>query len=101
MIQTPVAAVMAAATFLIAAAAGPQDSIQAGQPFSATTSRFRLAAHAGDLDPRFGSGGRVVTDFGSDYDYANAVALQPDGRIVVAGETDVSNLALARYMPNG
>ena len=40
----------------------------------------------GTLDPSFGSGGKVTTDvFGGD-DVANAVALQPDGKIVVAGQ---------------
>jgi uncharacterized delta-60 repeat protein len=56
------------------------------------------------LDPTFGDGGVVLTDFGRSYDWAYALALQPDGRIVVAGVSDVSgskDFALARYMPNG
>src|SRR5688572_14097174 len=32
----------------------------------------------GSLDPSFGVGGRVVTDFGGPRDEANDVALQPD-----------------------
>jgi len=48
----------------------------------------------GTLDPTFGSGGIVKTDIGS-RDEATSVALQPDGRIVVAGT------ALARYTPDG
>lgn len=43
----------------------------------------------GELDPAFGSGGRVVMDLGSAFDEANALALQEDGRIVVAGSTFV------------
>ena len=40
----------------------------------------------GSLDPEFGGGGAIV-DFGGD-DRAWAVALQADGKILVAGETD-------------
>src|SRR5436190_23449921 len=39
---------------------------------------------AGSLDLTFGAGGRVTTDFGK-VAYANAVAMQPDDKIVVAG----------------
>jgi hypothetical protein len=38
----------------------------------------------GDLDPTFGSGGKVTTDFNGT-DVANALAIQSDGKIVVAG----------------
>ncbi|MBS1797391.1 MAG: hypothetical protein JSS81_26450 [Acidobacteria bacterium] len=62
----------------------------------------------GTLDPTFGTGGKAVTPFSSYYDAATAVALQPDGRIVVAGYgADNNNLAsgynfaLARYTVNG
>ena len=41
----------------------------------------------GTLDPRFGAGGKFALDTGNDFDYAHAVALQPDGRIVLAGGT--------------
>ena len=60
-------------------------------------------AAPGDLDPTFGSGGKVTTDFGGN-DQASALALQPDGKIVVAGSTTASgnfNIALARYTPDG
>src|SRR5207249_1111285 len=43
-------------------------------------------AGPGDLDPSFGTGGRVLTDFGGG-DGARALALQADGRIVVAGSS--------------
>jgi len=45
----------------------------------------------GSLDPSFGIGGLQRTHLGVtgyDSDYAAAVALQPDGKIVVAGTTD-------------
>ena len=45
------------------------------------------------------------TDFGSgSADFALALALQPDGKIVVAGMSTASgsyDFALARYLPNG
>jgi len=58
----------------------------------------------GSLDPDFGTGGVVTTDVGVD-DRAAAVALQEDGRIVVAGSTCpegfCSQTAVLRYSPGG
>jgi len=57
----------------------------------------------GELDQSFGEGGWVDTDLGS-FDFAHAVAVQPDGGIVVAGEGDCrysACFALARYRPDG
>src|SRR5687768_8077944 len=57
----------------------------------------------GSLDPTFGTGGKVMTDFGST-DEGLAVALQSDGKIVVVGKSyDGSNFdfALARYNSDG
>lgn len=56
----------------------------------------------GSLDPDFGSGSIVTTDFGG-ADKANAIVLQPDGKIVVAGSRhkDDDDFALARYQSNG
>lgn len=42
-------------------------------------------AAPGDLDPAFGAGGSVQFGFGGGNDYAKAVAIQSDGKIVVAG----------------
>jgi uncharacterized delta-60 repeat protein/uncharacterized repeat protein (TIGR01451 family) len=60
----------------------------------------------GSPDAGFGMGGRVTTAIGGGGDEARAVALQPDGRILVAGRTfDVGtanwDFALARYAPTG
>ncbi len=58
----------------------------------------------GTLDTSFGGSGRVTTAFASGNDGINAVALQPDGKILVAGQThNGSNydFALARYLANG
>src|SRR4029453_1615795 len=61
----------------------------------------------GDLDPTFGTGGVVMTDFNTSTDLANAVAVQADGKLVVAGTTYVNNdfsdedFAIARYNTDG
>jgi uncharacterized delta-60 repeat protein/uncharacterized repeat protein (TIGR01451 family) len=58
------------------------------------------------LDPSFGAGGKVLTQInGSHQNYANALVLQPDGKLVVAGYTQsadgYNDFALARYNPDG
>ena len=60
----------------------------------------------GTPDAGFGSNGIVTTDFFGHGDVANAVAVQPDGKIVVAGfAVDAAGIngdfALARYNVNG
>src|SRR2546421_12974293 len=61
----------------------------------------------GDLDPTFGTDGKVLTDFDHSTDIANAVAVQADGKLVVVGTTyqnnDFSNedFAVARYNRDG
>lgn len=58
----------------------------------------------GNLDPDFNAGGStpgtVVTPVGSGGDNARAVALQADGKILVAGSAD-SDFALVRYNADG
>jgi len=54
----------------------------------------------GTLDPTFGTDGLVTTSLGPGPGIANAVAIQPDGRIVVAGRA-ARTLLLARYEPDG
>ena len=74
----------------------------------------QAAAAPGDLDPSFDADGLVLTHFGridddsvgGRNDFAKAVVVQPDGKLVVAGSSQAgggSNLvfALARYNPNG
>ncbi len=61
-------------------------------------------AAPGDLDTSFGTGGKVVTDFGAGGDYAAAVAIQPNGKIVAGGDAQIGTtlgFALARYNANG
>ena len=60
-------------------------------------------AAAGDLDTSFGMNGKLTFGFGG-LDYAYAVALQPDGKIVVAGFTETSvgiDVAVVRLNANG
>jgi uncharacterized delta-60 repeat protein len=76
---------------------------------------FELVRYNGDgtLDAGFGTGGRVTTDFGlreQGFSYAQgySLAVQPDGKLVVAGQAYISrgfdggfDAALARYNSNG
>ncbi len=57
----------------------------------------------GTLDPGFGEGGMVTTDIQpGQQEEALAVALGPDGSIVVAGYSGFdATMALARYLPDG
>jgi uncharacterized delta-60 repeat protein len=65
----------------------------------------------GSLDDSFGAGGKVMTDIGGAGfdDTVNAVAIQPDDKIVVAGTTAVdavtpagtADVAVARYDAGG
>ena len=63
-----------------------------------------VAVTGGDLDPTFGEAGQVTTEFpiGS---FASAVAIQPDGKIVVVGAAAGASLdgefAVARYDDDG
>lgn len=68
---------------------------------------FALARynHDGSLDTSFGTGGLVRTDFGLG-DIARDVAVQADGKILVAGSAVLPTspgiaVALARYNPDG
>jgi uncharacterized delta-60 repeat protein len=63
---------------------------------------FALARYTrdGSLDKTFDGDGRLVTDFTSDSDVAFSVLIQPDGRIVAAGDAE-GDFALARYNSDG
>lgn len=63
-----------------------------------------VGASPGDPDTTFGTNGGVITDVGVGYDRAEGVAVQSDGKIVVAGETkwndadgDFPRMTLIRY----
>lgn len=57
----------------------------------------------GTPDTTFGNNGTVLTEVGAFSDYALAVALQPDGKILVAGASAKGNYEwfIQRYQPNG
>lgn len=66
----------------------------------------------GSLDTQFGLGGRLLIDIADGYDVANHVALQADGKILLAGMATVgeipgvstasgSRMAVVRLNPNG
>ena len=74
-------------------AAGEAD---AGEKFG--LARYNLNGH---LDSTFGGDGRVRTNFALGDDIASAIALEPDGKIVAAGESRGTRFALARYSTNG
>ena len=61
------------------------------------------AAVPGDLDPAFSSDGKVTTDVTSGVDIGVGVAIQGDGKIVVAGEVagGGGRLGLTRYNEDG
>jgi len=84
----------------------------AGSTYSATTNfDFAIARYNpdGSLDTSFGAAGKVITDLSPDFDQAYALALQPDGKILVAGTatfTDAGNkkryaFSIVRYNPDG
>jgi uncharacterized delta-60 repeat protein len=76
-------------------------------PASGYDSDFNLVRYNpdGSLDNTFGIGGTVLTPIGTGIDRADALVLQPDGKLVAAGFTDnpISryDFALVRYNPDG
>ena len=71
-----------------------------GGLFSAAVVRYDMD---GELDATFGSSGIVITSIGPAGDEVNAMALQPDGKILVAGCNygTIRDMALARYHSDG
>jgi uncharacterized delta-60 repeat protein len=84
--------------------------VAGGANLFAANWKFALARYNrnGTLDSSFGLGGRVTTDFTALEDFAHAVEIQADGKIVVSGTSAIPSssgsnrrFALARYNPNG
>ncbi len=72
------------------------------------TTAVQAANVEGQLDPYFNGDGKLAVYFdagGQNTDFGRAVAVQPDGKIVVAGTIDMGNgetgIGLARLLPNG
>ncbi|HLW16506.1 MAG TPA: delta-60 repeat domain-containing protein, partial [Actinomycetota bacterium] len=79
--------------------------VVAGLAHIGTTNEIAVVRYLDDgtLDPSFGSGGKVTTPIGSGA-LANAVAIQPDGKILVAGygtPLATAHFAVARYNSDG
>lgn len=71
-----------------------------------STANFGIVRYnaSGNLDGTFGAGGIVTTDFFGDTDVASDLAIQTDGKIVVAGDAKngaANGFALARYDASG
>ncbi len=64
-----------------------------------------IFAAPGDLDPTFGSGGKVLTNLGASAVTGRGMVIQSDGKIVVAGATDLNNpgsdFVVVRYNADG
>jgi uncharacterized delta-60 repeat protein len=80
--------------------------VVSGSCLNGTTYDFCLARYlaSGALDLSFNGSGKVITAIGSGTDAAYSVALQPDGKIVVAGRCangTNTDFCLARYLASG
>jgi uncharacterized delta-60 repeat protein len=80
----------------------------AGASVGADLAGFALARYNqdGSLDPTFGTGGQVITDFTAGEDVIQSIVLQSDGKIVAAGHSNFTggsteDFALARYNTDG
>lgn len=62
------------------------------------------AAAPGDLDPTFGTAGKVTTPVGDSHAFALTLALQPDGKLVAGGQAVADGrtyMTLVRYAVDG
>ncbi len=83
--------------------------VSGGAAWGTRGGNFALARYNtdGKLDMSFGGDGRVTTDFARKGDFANAIAIQADGKLVAGGFATYSRakgrnrFALARYSANG
>ncbi|MFN9503447.1 MAG: hypothetical protein ACK57J_02635, partial [Rubrivivax sp.] len=78
----------------------------AGERFNGSNTDIVLLSRNADgtLDTSFGSGGRVTTDFAGAGDVGRSIALQADGRILMAGSASngaTADFALVRYNADG
>ncbi len=83
----------------------PDGRIVAAGTTSGASERIALVRFNpnGTPDTFFGAGGTVVTEAGApgERPAANAVAIQPDGKIVIAGDIDGFRMLFARYTAAG
>ena len=76
----------------------------AGSAYNGADSEFALVRYNqdGSLDTVFDGDGIATTAIGGTYDYAYAIAVQSDARIIAAGYSDTgtgSDVVLVRYWP--
>ena len=76
--------------------------VAAGYTWNGTNYDFAIARYNtnGTLDSTFSHDGKQTTDFGSTDDEANAMVIQADGKILLAGSAG-NNFGLARYNSDG
>ncbi|MEO8762731.1 MAG: T9SS type A sorting domain-containing protein [Ginsengibacter sp.] len=76
--------------------------LAAGNTWNGTNYDFAVVRYNtdGSLDNTFSGDGKLTTGFGTTNDYANSIAIQNDGKIVVAG-TAGDNFAVTRYNVDG
>ena len=80
--------------------------VVAGSSHNGSNNDFAIVRYNtdGSLDTSFGSGGKVTTAIGSGDDFAWALRIQADGKIVAAGSTwngSNNDFAVVRYNTNG
>ncbi|MBP7111441.1 MAG: DUF4347 domain-containing protein, partial [Nitrosomonas sp.] len=77
-----------------------------GYGWNGSTYDFALVRYNtdGTLDTSFSGDGKLTTDFGASSDYGYSVTVQADGKILVAGQSNVGgayDFALTRYNSDG
>ena len=91
--------------FAVALAIQPDGKIiAAGNSHNGSNSDFALVRYNSDgsLDTSFDTDGKLITAIGSSDDFANALAIQPDGKIIAAGSSSNGSnydFALIRLWP--
>ena len=80
--------------------------VVAGYSYDGSDSDFAVVRYNtdGSLDTSFDTDGKVTTAIGSATDFAYSIAVQSDGKIVVAGKASISgntDFAVVRYNTNG
>ena len=80
--------------------------VLAGNSFNGANSDFAVVRYNtdGSLDTTFGTNGKVVTPIGTGNEFGYSVALQTDGKIVVAGSSSNGSnddFAVVRYNTDG
>ncbi|NET03954.1 MAG: DUF4347 domain-containing protein [Symploca sp. SIO2B6] len=80
--------------------------ILVGKTNTDNSANFALVRYNSDgsLDTSFGSNGVVTTNLEGDSDLASGATLQPDGKIILVGQTNTdnsANFALVRYNSDG